>query len=144
MKIFPFFLTVGLALDSTLLMLMMQQNSVNNPGQARQMDHVLPLLLLDEKISNKSVDNKDLLVLMMMQGNTMGDTNAILPLLLLDDDSIDFRNFFLYSQMLKQGKLHVLFTIYTVFGTSKAQTFSKNDKISLINTAGDEGFLDYV
>ena len=108
MKIFAFFLAAGLALDSTLLMLMMQQNSMENPGQARQVDLMLPLLLLDDDISKKSVDNKDLLVLMMMQGNTMGDTQAILPLLLLDDDSVDFTNFFLYSYMLRQGKLDKL------------------------------------
>ena len=108
MKIFAFFLAAGLALDSTLLMLMMQQNSMENPGQARQVDLMLPLLLLDDDISKKSVDNKDLLVLMMMQGNTMGDTQAILPLLLLDDDSVDFTNFFLYSYMLRQGTLDKL------------------------------------
>ena len=33
----------------------------------------------------------DLLILMMMQGSSMGDTNSILPLLMLDDDSIDFK-----------------------------------------------------
>ena len=83
MKTFAFFLSISLALDSTLLMLMMQQNSVQNPGQASQMELMLPLLLLDNDKSSKSDDNKDLLVLMMMQGNTMGDTNAILPILLL-------------------------------------------------------------
>ena len=34
----------------------------------------------------------------------MGDSNSILPLLMLSDDSLDFKSFFLYSNMLKQGK----------------------------------------
>ena len=35
----------------------------------------------------------------------MGDSQAILPLLLLGDGDVDFKSFFLYSNMLKQGKL---------------------------------------
>ena len=53
---------------------------------------------------NPFSDNKDLLIMMMMSGGNMGDMGSILPLLLLDDDSVDFKNFFLYSNMLKQGK----------------------------------------
>ena len=104
MKIFGFLLSAVLAIDSTLLMLMMQQNSVQNPNQANQMNMMLPLLLLDDDKSTKSSDNKDLQIMMMMQGDNMGDMNSILPLLMLDDDSVDFKNFFLYSNMLKQGK----------------------------------------
>ena len=85
-------------------MLMMNQNSIRDPNQANQMGMMLPLLLLDkDEKSNKTSDNKDLLILMMMQGSSMGDTNSILPLLMLDDDSIDFKSFFLYSNMLNQG-----------------------------------------
>ena len=104
MKFFGFFISTIFALESTLLMLMMNQNSIRDPNQANQMGMMLPLLLLykDEK-SNKTSDNKDLLILMMMQGSSMGDTNSILPLLMLDDDSIDFKSFFLYSNMLNQG-----------------------------------------
>ena len=102
MKIFAFFLSAVLAIDSTLLMLMMQQNSVANPNQGGQMGLMLPLLLLDDKDA-KSADNKNLLIMMMMQGAEMGDTQAILPLLLLDDGELDFKSFFLYSNMLKQG-----------------------------------------
>ena len=84
---------------------MMQQNSVQNPNQANQMNMMLPLLLLDDDKSTKSSDNKNMLIMMMMQGDNMGDMNSILPLLMLDDDSVDFKNFFLYSNMLKQGKI---------------------------------------
>ena len=105
MKIFGFLLSAVMAIDSTLFMLMMQQNSVQNPNQANQMNMMLPLLLLDDdKKSTKSSDNKNMLIMMMMQGDNMGDMNSILPLLMMDDDSVDFKNFFLYSNMLKQGK----------------------------------------
>ena len=106
MKIFGFLFSAIYALDSTMLMLMMNQNSVQNPTQANQMNMMLPLLLLDkdDSKSSKSSENKDLLILMMMQGGSMGDTNAILPLLMLDDDSLDFKSFYLYSNMLNQGQ----------------------------------------
>ena len=104
MKIFGFFLSVVFAIDSTLLMLMMQQNSVANPNQANQMGMMLPLLLLDDKDA-KSAENKNLLIMMMMQGGEMGDTQSILPLLLLGDGDLDFKSFFLYSNMLRQGNL---------------------------------------
>ena len=110
MKFFGFFISAVLAIDSTMLMLMMQRNSVQNPNQANQMNMMLPLLLLDDdKKSTKSSDNKNMLIMMMMQGDNMGDMNSILPLLMLDDDSVDFKNFFLYSNMLKQGNLKLIF-----------------------------------
>ena len=112
MKIFGFFFSAILALDSTMLMLMMNQNSVQNPNQGNQMSMMLPLLLLDkEDKSSKTSDNKDLLILMMMQGENMGDSNAILPLLMLDDDSLDFKTFFLYSNMLNQGIYFLFFSL---------------------------------
>ena len=104
MKIFGFLLSLVLAFDSTLLMLMMQQNSVANPNQANQMNMMLPLLLLDDDDA-KSAENKNLLIMMMMQGGEMGDTQSILPLLLLDDGDLDFKSFFLYSNLLRQGNL---------------------------------------
>ena len=103
MKFFGFLISAVLAIDSTMLMLMMQQNSIQNPNQANQMNMILPLLLLDDDKSTKSSDNKNMLIMMMMQGDNIGDMNSILPLLMLDDDSVDFKNFFLYSNMLKQG-----------------------------------------
>ena len=110
MKIFGFLFSAIFALDSTMLMLMMNQNSVQNPNQGNQMSMMLPLLLLDkEDKSSKTSDNKDLLILMMMQGDNMGDSNAILPLLMLDDDSLDFKTFFLYSNMLNQGIYFLFF-----------------------------------
>ena len=104
MKFFGFFLPAFLALDSTMLMLLMNQNSVENPNQANQMSSILPFLLIKDD-DKKSSDNKDLLILMMMQGGSLGDTSQILPLLMLDDDSLDFKTFFMYSNMLKQGNL---------------------------------------
>ena len=104
MKFFGFFLPAFLALDSTMLMLLMNENSVDNPNQANQMSSILPFLLIKDD-DKKSSDNKDLLILMMMQGGSMGDTSQILPLLMLDDDSLDFKTFFMYSNMLKQGNL---------------------------------------
>ena len=104
MKFFGFFLPAFLALDSTMLMLLMNQNSVENPNQANQMSSILPFLLIKDD-DKKSSDNKDLLILMMMQGGSLGDTSQILPLLMLEDDSLDFKTFFMYSNMLKQGNL---------------------------------------
>ena len=104
MKIVSFFLSTVLAIDSTLLMLMMNQNSVQNPNQANQMSSILPFLLLDDD-DKKSDENKNLLMMMMMQGGDLSDSNSILPLLLLSDDSLDFKSFFLYSNLLKQGNL---------------------------------------
>ena len=113
MKFFGFLISAVLAIDSTMLMLMMRQNSIQNPNQVNQMNMMLPLLLLDDdKKSTKSSDNKNMLIMMMMQGDNMGDMNSILPLLMLDDDSVDFKNFFLYSNMLKQGNLKLIFFAY--------------------------------
>ena len=103
MKFFAFLLSVIMAIDSTLLMLMMNQNS--NPSQSNQMNMMMPLLLLDDKDS-KTDKNKNLLIIMMMQGGNMADSQSILPLLMLDDDSVDFKSFFLYSNMLNQGNLN--------------------------------------
>ena len=105
MKILSSFLALGCiqALDSTLLMLMMQQQSVSNPNQANQMSHLLPLLMLSDSDSNKTSDNSDMLILMMMQGQG-GDMNAVLPFLLLDDDSLDFKTLFLLTNMMRQGR----------------------------------------
>ena len=122
MKFFGFLISAVLAIDSTMLMLMMQQNSVQNPNQANQMNMMLPLLLLDDdKKSTKSSDNKNMLIMMMMQGDSMGDMNSILPLLMMDDDSVDFKNFFLYSNMLKQGKISSLISYqnFKLFEKSK-------------------------
>ena len=85
-------------------MLMMGQNSVENPNQGNQMQMMLPFLLLNDD-DKKSSENKNFLIMMMMQGDNLGDSNSILPLLLLSDDSLDFKSFFLYSNMLKQGIL---------------------------------------
>ena len=103
MKFFAFLLSAIVAIDSTLLMLMMNQNSVQNPSQGNQMNMMLPLLLLKDDDKN-SDENKNLMIMMMMQGGNMDDTQNILPMLMLSDDSVDFKSFFLYSNMLKQGK----------------------------------------
>ena len=109
MKLFAFLLSVIMAIDSTLLMLMMNQNS--NPSQSNQMNMMMPLLLLDDKDA-KSDENKNLLIMMMMQGENMADSQSILPLLMLDDDSVDFKSFFLYSNMLNQGNLHLTYCFF--------------------------------
>ena len=63
MKLFSsFFLCGALAIDSTLMMLMMQQTSVTNPGQANQMNMILPLLMLGDD-DNKTSENADILML---------------------------------------------------------------------------------
>ena len=103
MKFFAFLISAILAIDSTLLMLMMNQNSVQNPSQGNQMNMMLPLLLLKDN-DKKTDENKNLMIMMMMQGGNMDDTQNILPMLMLSDDSVDFKSFFLYSNMLKQGK----------------------------------------
>ena len=60
----------------------------------------------DDDSKNATLTNKEMLVFMMMQGDSMGSTNQILPLLFLDDENskLDFKSFFLYSNMLKQGE----------------------------------------
>ena len=103
MKLFAFLLSAIMAIDSTLLMLMMNQNSVQNPTQGNQMNMMLPLILLKDD-DKKSDENKNLMIMMMMQGGNMDDTQSILPMLMMSDDSLDFKSFFLYSNMLKQGK----------------------------------------
>ena len=108
MKIFSILLSTIFAIDSTLLMLMMGQKSVENPNQGNQMNMMLPLLLLDDD-DKKSSENKNFLIMMMMQGENLGDSNSVLPMLLLSDDSLDFKSFFLYSNMLKQGILICIF-----------------------------------
>ena len=103
MKFFAFLISAILAIDSTLLMLMMNQNSVQNPSQGNQMNMMLPLILLKDD-DKKTDENKNLMIMMMMQGGNMDDTQNILPMLMMSDDSLDFKSFFLYSNMLKQGK----------------------------------------
>ena len=107
MKLLSFLFSAIFAIDSTLLMLMVNQNSVQNPTQGDQMSMMLPLLLLNDEKTAKSEDNKNLLIMMMMQGGNLADTNSILPLLMLENDSLDLKNFFLYSNMLKQGEFEV-------------------------------------
>ena len=103
MKLFAFLLSAIMAIDSTLLMLMMNQNLVQNPTQGNQMNMMLPLILLKDD-DKKSDENKNLMIMMMMQGGNLDDTQNILPMLMMSDDSLDFKSFFLYSNMLKQGK----------------------------------------
>jgi len=67
MKFFTSFFVCGaLAMDSTLMMLLMQ-NGMQNPNQASQMNMMIPLLLLDDGDS-KSSENTNMLMLMMIQG----------------------------------------------------------------------------
>ena len=72
------------------------------------MNMIIPYLLMqdDDDSKNSTLTNKEMLVFMMMQGDSMGSTNQILPLLFLDDENskLDFKSFFLYSNMLKQGE----------------------------------------
>ena len=65
-----FFLCGALAIDSTLMMLMMQQTEMTNPDQANQINMILPLLLLGDD-DNKTSENTDMLMLMMMQGRVV-------------------------------------------------------------------------
>lgn len=103
MKFLAYLLTCGCkALDSTLLMLLMQKQGVQNLNQATQINMMIPLLLLDSE-DGKGKENSDMLMMMMMQGNSMGDMDSILPLLMLSDDSIDFQSLFLLMNMMKQG-----------------------------------------
>ena len=99
-----FFIFGTFAMDSTMLMLLMQQNAVQNPGQANQMNMILPFLMMDD-FDSQSGENSELLMMMMMQGGNMGDMNSILPLLMLGDDSLDFKSLFLLTNMMKQGMI---------------------------------------
>ena len=106
------FICSTLAIDSTLLMMMMQQNG--NQNQANQMDNLLPFLLMSDS-DTESTENSDLLMMMMMQGGNMGDMSSILPLLMLSDDSMDFQSLFLMTNMMNQGRLHTLFNFFLSF-----------------------------
>ena len=100
MKILTLFFALSAALDEMMLMMMLQnQQGVMNPYQANQMNHILPLLLIDS--SRGSSENSELMIMLMMQG--LGhDVNNALPFLLLGDstgDGFDFTTFFLFSSM---------------------------------------------
>lgn len=105
MRFLPVFLSTVFAIDSTMLMLFMSQKSIENGHQANQMSNLLPFILLDDDKSKS--DNKNLMIMMMMQGENMGDSNLMLPLLLTDDDELDFKIFFLYQNMMIHGKLNL-------------------------------------
>ena len=91
-----------MALDSTMLMLMMNQNSMQNSHQANQMSIILPMLLLGDQKDVKIDENKRMLITMMMQGGNFGDSSSILPLLMLSDETVDFKNLFLFSNILQK------------------------------------------
>ena len=99
-------LTECLALDSSLLMLWMQQKSLQNPLQVNQMNPILPILLGRESFDAKERENKELLIMMMMKGEDLAHSDAVLPLLLLADNSLDFTSVFLYTHMMKQGTFY--------------------------------------
>ena len=65
------------------------------------MNIMLPWLLMDQAKSNSSSANRDLMMLMAMGGSGM-DSASILPLMMMEDNSLDFKNFFLYSNLLRQ------------------------------------------
>ena len=116
MKFFSTLFACGcMALDSTMLMLMMQNQGLQG-SQSSQMNMMLPLLLLGDR-DDSSAENSDMLMLMMMQGGNMGDMNSILPLLMLSDDSLDFKSLFLLTTMMKQGLFYIFcFTcLYSLF-----------------------------
>ena len=62
---------------------------------------ILPLLLLEDEKDSKTEENKERLIMMMMQGENFGASESILPLLMLSDATIDFKNFFLFSNLLQ-------------------------------------------
>ena len=62
---------------------------------------MLPLLLMEDA-DNKTSDNSDMLMMMMMQGQNMNDMGSILPLMLLGDKSLDFKSLFLMTNMMNQ------------------------------------------
>ena len=76
-----FFVCSAFAIDSMMLMMMMQQNQ--SPNQASQINEMLPFLLLSESDS-KASENSDMLMYMMMQnGGNFGDMESMMPLLML-------------------------------------------------------------
>ena len=100
MRILAFFFAFATAIDEMLLMMMLQyKQGVMNPSQASQINHILPLLLMEE--TTASSENSELMLMLMIQG--MGsDVNNALPFLLLGDsgdDGFDFTTFFLFSSM---------------------------------------------
>lgn len=80
------------------------------------MNMMLPLLLMGDS-DDKTTENSDMLMLMMMPGGNMGDMNSIFPLLMLTDDSLDFKSLFLLTNMMKQSLDNIFnFTcLYNIF-----------------------------
>jgi len=92
--------------DSLLKLMLLSPGLLGgNPVQAEQMNPILPLLLLDDGVDNDNT--KALMMMMMMNQNALGDTNAILPLLLLNDDDTDgdkdMTSLFLLSTMMQNS-----------------------------------------
>ena len=103
--LFSLFAVSCMAIDNMLLMMMMQQQTISNPNQGNQMNMMLPFLLMEDSDSTTS-DNSNMLMMMMMQGGDMGNMNAMLPMLMLSDDTLDFKSLFLMTNMMNQGMIY--------------------------------------
>lgn len=99
--IFPFIL----AISEEKLELFFSQNHLASQGQANQLSALIPYLT-EESSGKSSRDKRKLLISRMLAGESLGNTEEILPMLIEDENSVDLKNFYLYQDMLEQGKIY--------------------------------------
>ena len=99
--IFPLFTSV-FTLSTEKLRLFFNQNQLTSSGQMNQLNTLIPYLSQDSN-SKSSRDNRKLLISRMLAGQSLGETEEILPMLVEDSDSVDLKNFYLFQEMLQKG-----------------------------------------
>jgi hypothetical protein len=91
-----FFLSSVVAVNQEILLNILQQQAASNSNQNNQLN-LLPPFMMMEDMGNKTSENTDLLMSMIIQGEL--DTSSILPLLMLEDDTLDFKSIFLMTNI---------------------------------------------
>ena len=99
--IFPLF-TFVFTLSTDKLRLFFNQNQLTSSGQMNQLNTLIPYLSQDSN-SKSSRDNRKLLISRMLAGQSLEETQEILPMLIDDTDSVDLKNFYLFQEMLQKG-----------------------------------------
>ena len=99
--IFPLFTSV-FTLSTDKLRLFFNQNQLTSHGQMNQLNTLIPYLSQDSN-SKSSRDNRKLLISRMLAGQSLEETEEILPMLIEDTDSVDLKNFYLFQEMLQKG-----------------------------------------
>lgn len=101
MHIFPLF-TFVFTLSTDKIRLFFNQNQLTSSGQMNQLNTLIPYLA-QEPSSKNSRDNRKLLISRMLAGQSLEETEEILPMLVEDSDSVDLKNFYLFQEMMQKG-----------------------------------------